>query len=216
MPVFGLSDSTQKELLKWALKQGEEEAHHKITRVAMYAALKDKFKTGEAGDVLSISRSSTLIEVLGIKAESIVEANYPQHNILNLEGFTDGQFAYCVSDQVFEHVEGSPFQAFRETVRVLKPGGWLCHTTCFINPIHAHPSDFWRFTPAALSLMANDAGCEDIEVGGWGNREAWALVEAGCRGVKIPAIRSHPLYKVATRNNERWPIVVWVTARKPG
>jgi 2-polyprenyl-3-methyl-5-hydroxy-6-metoxy-1,4-benzoquinol methylase len=44
-----------------------------------------------------------------------------------------------VSDQVLEHVVGDPQTAIDETLRVLRPGGIVIHTTCFMNPIHGAP-----------------------------------------------------------------------------
>ena len=40
-------------------------------------------------------------------------------------------------NQVLEHIGGDPFTAVDETFRVLKEGGIVLHTTCFISPIHA-------------------------------------------------------------------------------
>jgi hypothetical protein len=114
-----------------------------------------------------------------------------------------------------DHLPYRTRPAFRETIRVVKPGGWVCHTTCFINPIHGFPKDFWRFTPDALRLLAEDAGCIEIEVGGWGNRDAWALEAAGFRYTRLPQDEAHPLFSLAMKNDPNWPIHVWVTAQKP-
>ena len=133
----------------------------------MYNALKNKFleKDSANKNVLAISRSSSFGRLLGLRAAIYTEADYPEYNMLSLK-FPDNSFDFCVSDQVLEHVEGNPYAAFHETARVIRPGGWICHTTCFINPIHAVPKDFWRFTPDALRLLAESSGCTEIEVGG--------------------------------------------------
>jgi len=182
----------------------------------MYEALKDLFRELDRDDgiCLSISHSVPLAEVLGLNKSRIVQANYPEHTILDLQ-FESGTFDFCISDQVFEHIEGSPFAAFAETVRVLKPGGRICHTTCFINEIHGAPSDYWRFTPEGLALMARSCGLTGIVVGGWGNREVVELLRTAFRNIPIPFNRDSPIYKMATRNEPDWPIVVWVVAEKP-
>jgi hypothetical protein len=90
----------------------------------------------------------------------------------------------------------------------------VCHTTCFINERHGNPKDFWRFTPDALQLLATSCNCKTTELGGWGNREAWALIEAGFRSMPIPDDAENPIYELATRNEVDWPIVVWVIAQK--
>jgi ubiquinone/menaquinone biosynthesis C-methylase UbiE len=139
-----------------------------MTRYFMYERLGRvgaTFRT-RSGRALSISYSSRLSECLGLKVEQLVEANYPEHNILSL-GCPDDSFEFVLSDQVLEHVEGDPQRAIDESWRVLKPGGIAVHTTCFINPIHAHPGDLWRFTPAALRLLSRRYG-RILECDGWG------------------------------------------------
>ena len=195
----------------WQLPHG---AH--MTRYSMYRELDgvcDDQQQGKGKQVLCISHSTELAEVIGLKGADIVEANYPEHNIIDLEKFDDEQFDYIVSDQVLEHIEGDPRKAFDESLRVMKPGGVAIHTTCFINPIHGAPSDFWRFTPNALKHLASDFS-EIIKVGGWGNPGAWVLSFLGLRFAPIPHLSWHPLHRIATKNNEKWPIVTWIVARK--
>lgn len=214
---YGLRPETIKELISYSLKAkpAKKEDWH-ITRLAMYRALRDKFSPMDSSErkCLAISNSVWFGKILGLKTAQFTPADYPEYNILNLP-FPDESFDFVISDQVLEHVEGDPFTAFRETVRLLKKGGTLCHTTCFINEIHGVPKDFWRYTPDALRLLAKTSECEIVEVGSWGNREAWALIEAGFRFSKIPNDENHPIFKIATRNEPKWPIVTWIIARKP-
>lgn len=210
------SADTVKALIRYSLrarKNGPNDWH--ITRFAMYKALRNTLAHMDSSDrtCLAISRSAWFGKILGLNDCSYIEANYPQENIIDLK-HADETFDFVVSDQVLEHVEGNPFTAFAETSRVLKQDGILCHTTCFINPIHGVPKDFWRYTPDALRLLAETSGCEVMEIGSWGNREAWALVEAGFRFTKIPDDEEHPLYQLAIYNEPDWPIVTWVIARK--
>lgn len=153
-----------------------------------------------------------LAELLGLHPSEIVPADYPEHNMLSL-GFPDASFDYVLSDQVLEHLEGDPFQAARECHRVLRPGGIALHTTCFINPVHGFPKDFWRFTPDALSLLHRDWS-EIIEVGGWGNLQVWSAVQDGIRYLSVPHAKWHPLHRLAVRNDPLWPITTWVVAVK--
>jgi hypothetical protein len=210
---WSLDIETIKELVDHSIRNGGASKHH-ITRLAMYKALSGKWKDldHKTKRCLAISKSSSLGRLLGLSEVAYQEANYPEVNVLDLSSFKD--FDFCVSDQVFEHIEGNPFAAFQQTVNVLKTGGLLCHTTCLINPIHGVPKDFWRFTPDALKLLATESGCDLVEVGSWGNREAWGLVELGFRFRKLPVDEEHPLHKLAMRNEPKWPIVTWVLARK--
>jgi SAM-dependent methyltransferase len=182
----------------------------------MYRALEDCLRPHDSNTkkVLAISHSSEFGQyVLGLKEAQYVEANYPEHNMLDLR-FESGSFDFCISDQVLEHVEGNPFLAFHETARVVKSGGFICHTTCFVNEVHGVPKDFWRFTPDALALLSESAGCRTISAAGWGNREAWALIKAGFRFERIPTDPAHPLHQLAMRNETDVPIHVWVVAQK--
>jgi SAM-dependent methyltransferase len=185
-----------------------------ITRYYMYNHLEKLGRKLQfnAGRTLSVSHSGRLASVLGIEASEVVLADYPEHNLLSLN-FPDSSFDYLLSDQVLEHVEGDPYQAIRECHRVLRPGGISILTTCFINPIHSCPKDFWRFTPDALSLLHQDWS-EIIEVGGWGNLAVWSVVEDGLRFEGVPNAPWHPLHRIAMHNDPLWPIVTWIIARK--
>ena len=188
-----------------------------VTRYYMYSELStvltDREKRGADKIVLCISHSERLAHDLGLEKAKIVEANYPEHNATNLSAFADGEFDYVISDQVLEHVEGNPQDVFTESLRVLKPGGIAVHTTCFINPVHGSPSDFWRFTPEALKYLARGFS-EVLAVGGFGNRAIALMLALGLRMVLVPHARWHPLHIIATTNNKKWPIVTWIVARK--
>ncbi|MCA9595834.1 MAG: methyltransferase domain-containing protein [Myxococcales bacterium] len=184
-----------------------------ITRYAMYEALRRYAPVvRNDGRTLAVSHSRPLCEVLGIAPASVLEANYPECDLLSLP-FEDGTFANVVTDQVLEHVN-DPRTAIAESVRVLVPGGVAIHTTCFINPIHDAPADYWRFTPEALHLLCRDY--EIVGVGGWGNRLVWLVDALGMRFDPIPHATWHPLHKIATRDDPAWPIVTWVVLRRPG
>ena len=190
-----------------------------FTRYVMYRRLGEVVaeaidQQGGAGlRVLAVSGSVPFAEQIGLGRADIFEANFPEYDMLALP-FPDGHFDVVLSDQVLEHVEGDPFAAVRESVRVTRPGGFVIHTTCFFNEIHCAPQDFWRFTPAALGLLCRGVA-EPIEIGGWGNLALLPLTRLGLRFRPIPAARWHPLHWLAVRDNPRWPITTWVVARKP-
>jgi len=185
-----------------------------VTRYSMYQHLRDVGATlsSREGDVLSISQSEKLCDVLNIKPRSLVKANYPAHNFLSLQ-FPDESFDFVFSDQVLEHVAGDPQQAIDESWRVLRPRGIALHTTCFINPIHGAPSDYWRFTPEALRLLGKKFS-KIVDCEGWGNFEAWLLIREGLRFDGIPHAKWHPLHRIATKNDPKWPIVTWIVLQK--
>ncbi len=185
-----------------------------ITRYYMYDRLHSigARLQNKSGRVLSISHSANLIELLGIQPIEIISADYPEHNILDLS-FPDASFDYVLSDQVLEHIDGNPQNAIDECYRVLRPGGIAIHTTCFINPIHLEPKDFWRFSPDALSLLHRNWS-EIIDVGGWGNFQVWSVIRDGIRFAGVPNAKWHPLHQLAVKNDPLWPIVTWIVAKK--
>lgn len=205
-------------VIGWPLSVGTKWLPHgaHITRFFMYEKLSKVLNdpTGGAGKkVLSISHSKGLVEHLGLGRAETIEANFPEHNALSLNAFGPEEFDYVISDQVLEHVEGNPQAVFDESLRILKPGGIAVHTTCFLNPIHAEPSDFWRFTPDCLSMLAKKFS-EVIEVGGFGNPAVLIIDLLGLRFVPIPHAKWHPLHLIATKNARAWPISTWIVARK--
>lgn len=183
-----------------------------VTRYQMYRHLKGiSLPTDESHRILAISTREPFCRMLSLKGE-VVEAHYPEHNITALN-FPDESFDYVVSDQVLEHVEGDPLQAVEETRRLLKPGGIAIHTTCFINPIHGAPSDFWRFTPQGMKYLGKNFS-RVIDYGGWGNPLIWILVAVGLRFYPIPHAKWHPLHWIATWNKKTWPVSTWLIAVK--
>jgi SAM-dependent methyltransferase len=216
--VLGSMGFGIKRLLRFFLTVGTSRmdcgAH--ITRYFMYEKLKTTINdpaNGTGKRILSISHSETLIRCLGLEKATVVEANYPEYSATNLSAFGSDEFDFVLSDQVLEHVEGNPQDVFDETLRLLKPRGIAVHTSCFINPIHGWPSDFWRFTPNCLSMLAKHFP-ETIEVGGFGNRATWVLDYLGLRFAPIPHAKWHPLHIMATQNDPMWPVSTWIVLRK--
>ncbi len=75
----------------------------------------------------------------------------------------------ALATEVFEHCP-DPGLVMRETLRVLKPGGFLFLTAPFLWPLHDVPNDEYRYTPFALERHLRTAGFEQIKptaLGGW-------------------------------------------------
>jgi len=191
-------------------KRGRSPFH--LTRFHMYKRIQDTLSRVEVnGQVLSVSGRGPIVDMLRPRITQVVETRYPEVDIQALP-YDDNVFGVVVSDQVLEHVT-DPRQAVKESLRVVRPNGLIIHTTCFLNPIHLFPVDMWRFSPEALIQLA--AGAELMEAGGWGNRSALLLMFMQVGHGVIPEHYDHPLHRTASYNDERFPIVTWIIARKP-
>lgn len=185
-----------------------------ITRYGMYERLGSVGRSlpVPSGRLLAVSHSTGLADIMSLRPTETIEANFPEYSMVSLP-FPDESFDVVVSDQVLEHVEGNPEKAVQECHRLLRPGGVAIHTTCFINPIHGVPRDFWRFTPDGLRWLHRDWG-SIIECDGWGSFEAWRVIRDGLRLDGVPLAAWHPFHRLAVRKDPLWPISVWVVARK--
>jgi uncharacterized protein YbaR (Trm112 family) len=56
---------------------------------------------------------------------------------------------------VLEHVAGAP-EAVKEMVRVVEPGGRVICLVPFMQPVHAYPLDFQRYTADGLAYLMRD------------------------------------------------------------
>ena len=211
MSPLGWPREILKRLIKLSVRPFDCGWH--LSRYWMYSRIGEFFSSApRAGRVLSISESVAFHELFARDATSFVEASYPDHNILSLE-FESDSFDFVVCDQVLEHVEGSPQRAVDELRRVLRPGGWMLLTTCFINPVHGAPGDFWRFTPDGLRLLCGGFSAID-QCEGWGNAWLPAMRQLGVRGLPVPHAKWHPIHRIAVKNDPIWPLMTWVIAKK--
>lgn len=63
--------------------------------------------------------------------------------------FADASFDAVLSLNVLEHVK-DPFQAAREIMRVLKPGGEVFVVAPFLQPLHGYPHHYYNMTAQGL------------------------------------------------------------------
>src|SRR5690606_1763642 len=76
--------------------------------------------------------------------------------------FGEERFDAVISCSTLEHVK-YPWIAVVEINRVLKPGGLVFVQTHQTFPIHAYPSDYWRFTREGLeALFAAQVGFRTV------------------------------------------------------
>lgn len=73
--------------------------------------------------------------------------------------FADNSFDAVFSFAVLEHVK-LPFQAAREMIRVLKPGGKIAVSAAFLQPMHGYPHHYFNMTSMGLKVLFE----EDIDI----------------------------------------------------
>jgi SAM-dependent methyltransferase len=110
-----------------------------------------------------------------------------------------------VAMSTFEHVPRF-WRGLDEVRRVLRPDGALLIACPFHFHIHAHPDDYWRFTPSALRLLLDRYPSKLIGWHGPRTRPAnvWALA---LRERHRPIDdRQHRLYRLAMTRHAREPL----------
>jgi SAM-dependent methyltransferase len=80
--------------------------------------------------------------------------------------FEDASVGTVISLETLEHV-ADPIRAVQEMHRVLKPGGILAISSLMFFPIHAHPWDYWRFTPEGFELLLQPFESRLVVAQGW-------------------------------------------------
>jgi SAM-dependent methyltransferase len=89
----------------------------------------------------------------------------------------DASIDVVLSTETLEHVADTP-RFLSELVRVLRRGGSVILTVPFAARYHFIPYDYWRFTPASLQRLLNDAGLENVAVYARGNAVTVACYKA--------------------------------------
>jgi SAM-dependent methyltransferase len=77
--------------------------------------------------------------------------------------FDDESFDSALCNAVLEHVTDAE-RGIAELARVVRKGGHLVVTVPFLQPFHAAPTDYRRYTADGLAQLGRNAGLELVEV----------------------------------------------------
>lgn len=70
-------------------------------------------------------------------------------------GLKAGSFRTVYALSVLEHSR-NPFMLAKSIIKLMPSGGWLFVSVPFLFRYHAHPDDYWRFTPQALDVLFDE------------------------------------------------------------
>lgn len=77
--------------------------------------------------------------------------------------FADASFDSVLCNAVLEHVRNAEL-AMHELARVVRKGGYVVVAVPFLQPYHAAPGDFRRYTADGLAQLGRSAGLEVVDV----------------------------------------------------
>ena len=80
--------------------------------------------------------------------------------------FGDGEVGTALCLDTLEHC-ADPMLACRELHRVVAAGGVCVISSVMLIGIHAHPSDYWRFTPEGFKVLLD--GFDGVDAAGMGD-----------------------------------------------
>ncbi len=114
--------------------------------------------------------------------------------------FDDGSVGTVLTFDTLEHV-ADPIRAVQEIHRVLRPGGAVAMSSVMFFPIHAHPWDFWRFTPEGFDRLLEPFESRLVMAQGWDLMPETVLGV----GVKGPYDLARSMFPRTAEIAEDWP-----------
>lgn len=129
--------------------------------------------------------------------------DFPAFDLCNPPEELPGPFGLVICEQVLEHVV-DPLRAVKTLRCLCAPDGHVFVSTPFLVRLHAHPGDFWRFTPEGMKVLLRSQGLEPLWVRSWGNRRVIAA-NFNRWVARLPW--------QTLRNEPDLPAVVWTLAR---
>lgn len=139
-----------------------------------------------------IGHSPWLAELLGLRKTRILRLPFPDFTIENLALLSD-EYDFVIADRVLHRCQSAQDGA-RETIRVLRPGGWFVHTASMLDFRLLSPVN--RMTLAPRGLHALFPHTANASAGGWRGAVSWIV---GQKVETAPAIRPSVATRVCRR-----------------
>ena len=146
----------------------------------------------ESKKAVVVGQSLWLAEVLGLKTTRILHLPYPDFTIENLALLSD-EYDFVIADRVLYRCQ-SAGDAARETVRVLRPGGWFVHTASLLD-FRSMPSVSWSML-GPRRLRALFPHTANASAGSWHTLVSWIVAQ---KATDAPAIAPSVATRVARR-----------------
>jgi SAM-dependent methyltransferase len=123
---------------------------------AIRRALQDRLAGEDSAtrNAVVMGQSMWLAEVLGLRKTRILHLPYPDFTIENLALLSD-EYDFVIADRVLHRCDDLQ-DAARETLRVLRPGGWFVHTTSLFDMRTGVAFDRRRLAAAGLRALFPD------------------------------------------------------------
>ena len=111
-----------------------------FVKAAIERGLKDRLAHADAADktAVVVGESRWLAGVLGLRKARLLHLPYPYFTVENLALLSD-EYDFLIADRLLHRCE-SVTDAARETVRVLRPGGWFVHTSGILDLVLSMPA----------------------------------------------------------------------------
>jgi len=157
---------------------------------AIRRALQDRLagEDSDARKAVVVGQSLWLAQVLGLEKTPILHLPYPDFTVENLALLSD-EYDFLIADRVLHRCDDL-HDAARETLRVLRPGGWFVHTTSLFDIRTGVPFDRRRLGAAGLQALFPDTRSAG------GGLVSWVMGQKG-------ASDAEPVRTVATRKSKR-------------
>jgi SAM-dependent methyltransferase len=113
--------------------------------------------------------------------------------------YADGEIGSALCLDTLEHC-ADPLTACKEMHRVLRDGGVCVITSVMLIGVHAHPNDYFRFTPEGFRSLLEPF--DDVDVASWGDPEnPFFVFAAGVKKGKL-GVRLNELPRLSAAQRE--------------